>query len=381
MICDQMHLPAKALASHRMSYRRAPLFRAIRVGLAVTPLFLGLQSCGPKEDQSPDSTRVEQATAVHDSAPPTYQSTPENDAQLKRFVSSVLTFTLLHEMGHMIVSEYKVPVLGRPEDAADRFAISMLTPTSATDNQPVHPGGASRPYILMSAALFWDALHKGLGQDKQIQAADWADEHGLPEQRAFSIACLLYGSDTVRFSKLAENVQLSADRQASCVDEAQQNQASWATVIKPHLVENQEPGDLLSPHDAIVGTFYHPIDQGVPEQFKGSLTHAMEVAETNKVLESVAESFNRLTPPPATRTQRNRSVILEVLKGMPAGAPATESMFDYRVVGDACLNKDGEPTINALWDRQAKTLILCYGLVAVIENVGKSLIASQQLKF
>ena len=80
-----------------------------------------------------DRLQAVQAASVQSlPAPTAYPATPENDAKLRRFVSSVLTFSLLHEAGHLLISEYQVPVLGREEDAADRFAVAALaSPGSA----------------------------------------------------------------------------------------------------------------------------------------------------------------------------------------------------------------------------------------------------------
>ena len=45
-----------------------------------------------------------------------------NDAQYMQVLYSELAFVLLHEMGHHLIHEYSVPVLGREEDAADKIA-------------------------------------------------------------------------------------------------------------------------------------------------------------------------------------------------------------------------------------------------------------------
>ena len=43
------------------------------------------------------------------------------------FVVGNTLFVLLHEMGHVLIAEMKLPVLGREEDAADTFAaLAML---------------------------------------------------------------------------------------------------------------------------------------------------------------------------------------------------------------------------------------------------------------
>src|SRR5262245_59789931 len=51
----------------------------------------------------------------------------EDAAKLTSFVVGNLFFVVVHELGHAVISQLKLPVLGREEDAADSFAtLSML---------------------------------------------------------------------------------------------------------------------------------------------------------------------------------------------------------------------------------------------------------------
>src|SRR5215208_5309127 len=47
---------------------------------------------------------------------------PQQRDQLIEFVIGNTLFTLAHELGHAVISEFQLPVLGREEDAADAFA-------------------------------------------------------------------------------------------------------------------------------------------------------------------------------------------------------------------------------------------------------------------
>ena len=57
--------------------------------------------------------------ASADGLPPssTYVPSPENDAKLHMAIDAVLSSVLLHETGHLMISECDLPVLGREEDA------------------------------------------------------------------------------------------------------------------------------------------------------------------------------------------------------------------------------------------------------------------------
>src|SRR5689334_22528436 len=47
---------------------------------------------------------------------------------ITRFVAGNMLFVVLHELGHALISDLGLPVLGREEDAADAFAsVAMLS--------------------------------------------------------------------------------------------------------------------------------------------------------------------------------------------------------------------------------------------------------------
>ncbi len=48
------------------------------------------------------------------------------NAEQLRFVTTNAEFTLLHEMGHLLIHELKLPILGREEDAADQLGFIGL---------------------------------------------------------------------------------------------------------------------------------------------------------------------------------------------------------------------------------------------------------------
>ena len=59
---------------------------------------------------------------------PVFVETPANLARLRHMTESLTTFVVMHELGHFIVDALDAPILGREEDAADRFATLMMTP-------------------------------------------------------------------------------------------------------------------------------------------------------------------------------------------------------------------------------------------------------------
>ena len=53
------------------------------------------------------------------------------------FVVGNTLFVLLHEMGHVLIAEMKLPVLGREEDAADTFAALAMLKVGTSFSQRV----------------------------------------------------------------------------------------------------------------------------------------------------------------------------------------------------------------------------------------------------
>ena len=327
-----------------------------------------------------DRLQAVQAASVQSlPAPTAYRATPENDAKLRRFVSSVLTFSLLHEAGHLIISEYQVPVLGREEDAADRFAVAALASPGTVGVAMSDAKGNPLPHPLLAAALFWETLHARSEANHEELA--WADEHGLPRQRAHMIACLLYGSNPGQFEKLAQQVGIDADRRRSCIKEAAQNQRSWSSVIAPHLASRDDQIAVIVANGT-ANAFYHPVGERGSKALRDALLRAKHTVEDMKVLEGVAEVIRGLKPPPDFGPQRASldqltQKMLENLASKPLTPAEIERKYRFRATADSCLTKDGKAMVNAFWNRDERTIILCYGFVAEVENIGKSLIASR----
>ncbi len=212
-----------------------------------------------------------------------------------------LAFTAYHELGHALVSELDLPVLGKEEDAVDRLAIWILTP----DDPQVGPDA------LIGSMQSW------FRSAEQTAYADiaWWGEHSSDEQRAFQIACLLYGSDPARFAAVADTAGLPEDRQASCQVEAEANDRAWATVLTPHLRPDTRPARL----DTVTIT-YEPAGDFAHE---AALLRQMGLLEELKAL--IEQDFT-LRP------------------GLTLTA---------QVCGEA----------NAFWDPEARQLVICYELV------------------
>jgi hypothetical protein len=141
-------------------------------------------------------------------APP--QSLSPLAVSLDQFTRGTLRFIILHELGHGLVSLYDLPVLGREEDAADRFATFWMSPDSQGEDGT--DAIAAMEWWMASARL----------SDATREQLPWWDEHGMDEQRAYQIACLLYGASPADFGPLAGRMKIPERSRQRCLGEAVQ---------------------------------------------------------------------------------------------------------------------------------------------------------------
>ena len=124
---------------------------------------------------------------------------------------------LFHELGHALVDQWGIPVLGREEDAVDAFSTIFMT-------EIVKKG----EFALAGADFFYYLASSG-----HLKEVDFADEHSLDKQRAYSIACWVYGSNPQQFTSLKK--VLPAERRVRCPDEYRRLKKAWFRLLKPHL--------------------------------------------------------------------------------------------------------------------------------------------------
>ncbi len=142
-----------------------------------------------------------------------------SDTDLGTALASLEYFVLFHEIGHALVDLWNIPVLGREEDAVDGFSTIFMTAF-------VPDGGQ----IALWGADFFDYLGRHEGR---FGRSDFADEHSLDPQRAYSIACWVYGSNPKKYGGLA-NV-IPRERLVRCPAEYRSLRKAWFKFLKPHV--------------------------------------------------------------------------------------------------------------------------------------------------
>ena len=169
-------------------------------------------------------TRIDEAARLLAASDPRIAKLNETQRiRLTEFVVGNTLFALAHEFGHAVISVFQLPVLGKEEDAADTFATLAL----------LHVGTDFSQTVLIDAArgLALLAQHDAeLGEPLRFY-----EEHGLDQQRAYQIACLMYGSDPRRFGDLADRAKLPPERQETCVQDLADAQDSWFRLLQKHF--------------------------------------------------------------------------------------------------------------------------------------------------
>lgn len=152
---------------------------------------------------------------------------PQKATERDNYIIGNTLHVALHEAGHMLIDQLRLPVLGQEEDAADNFA------TIALIDQDTNLGDLA----LADTAHFWFVL----SDSAELQDASFFDEHDLDIQRAYRIVCHLVGVDPEIFDYLAKAANLSEDNYETCGANFELTADSWFSVLEPNKApENHE---------------------------------------------------------------------------------------------------------------------------------------------
>jgi Putative metallopeptidase len=154
--------------------------------------------------------------------------------QILNIYNSEVTFVVLHEVGHGVIDLFKLPVLGREEDAADKFAAFML----------LNHGAA---HVLQNATMFFNdtaiAKFDRFVDEKWAQlnggSSIYGDEHSLDQQRLANVACWGYGVDPTQFYQLVQAIKMPSRRQSMCHAEAEKMFVDIKGLLGDRLLNGQ----------------------------------------------------------------------------------------------------------------------------------------------
>ena len=141
----------------------------------------------------------------------------EDEAYVKMF--DAVRFVFLHEIGHALIDQYKLPITANEEDAADRCS-------SYINLEELGPDGVKA--VIAAASAFQIESKLGASREKNM-----ADEHLLQEQRFYNSLCMIYGSNPDKYSNLLTDGYLPKERAVRCPSEYQRTVDSWVNLLAP----------------------------------------------------------------------------------------------------------------------------------------------------
>jgi hypothetical protein len=114
----------------------------------------------------------------------------------------------LHEIGHALFDQLRIPLLGHEEDAADQFAAFVLLHLNQQTVRDAMGGVA------------W--MYGQEAEEAKVSLGSMANVHGLAGQRFYNTLCMAYGAEPDLFRDLVERKLLPEDRAEGCEDEYRQ---------------------------------------------------------------------------------------------------------------------------------------------------------------
>jgi hypothetical protein len=258
----------------------------------------------PPSNRQQLQARIDAAAVALGSNPRFKKTSLKFRQEIMQFVIGNILFAMLHELGHTAVDEMGLPVLGKEEDEADSFAAVRL----------IRLGSVFSHRVLVEAAKGWFLSVRR--DKKEGDEVHYYDAHGLDQQRAYQIVCLMVGATPLQFKDLADETKLPEDRQKSCVRDYSKASSSWELVLKTHLRSADQPKTKI---DAVYG-------EGQGDR----LESIAQVLRSIKLLETLAERWSESFAWPEPFT----------LEAQTCGFP------------------------NAAWVQATRKLTLCYELVA-----------------
>lgn len=165
------------------------------------------------------------------------------------FARNVILHVVLHELGHALVREFDLPILGNEETLADAFATHYLT--------TYLPERAEAALLARVQSLSIEA--------SEVPRQEWtvAGEHNSDARRAFQIAALSVAADPAKYAAVAEAAGMTADDVRRASDYGTEVHRSWRRVLAPLWMPAGQPsGEARLRHEG-TPLFSSLLDEGL----------------------------------------------------------------------------------------------------------------------
>ena len=178
--------------------------------------------CGEANDfWNPDENTLILCYEDVDNSLKLFSDDPDPAAAARR----IAVGSFYHELGHMAIDIYDLPVTGREEDVADQLAAYWML-------EPVD-GKVNADYVEAAKdTAEWYNLASAAPED--LDESSFSDEHTLDQARAYNFQCWIYGSDIQANADIVDSGRLPEERADQCEDEYSQLARAWAALLEPH---------------------------------------------------------------------------------------------------------------------------------------------------
>jgi hypothetical protein len=139
--------------------------------------------------------------------------------QVTPFAADVVLHVVLHELGHALIREFDLPILGNEETMADAFATCFLT-AHLPERAPAVLEARTRSLMLEAG---------------DVPRGEWTvrGEHDNDARRAFQIAALAVAADPVKYANVAKVVAMTGADVRRARDYGADIHRSWRRILAP----------------------------------------------------------------------------------------------------------------------------------------------------
>jgi hypothetical protein len=149
------------------------------------------------------------------------------DPQPEETARRIAIGSFFHEVGHMVIDIYDLPVTGREEDVADQLAAYELL-------APYADGHVDQDFVQAAkdTAREYFVLSKEGGP---LEQDAFADVHTPDQARAYNFECWIYGSNPDANADVVSSGDLPQGRADGCQGEWDQLVKGWTALLEPHM--------------------------------------------------------------------------------------------------------------------------------------------------
>jgi len=148
-----------------------------------------------------------------------FQSDGMKAEEADRKMFDAVRFAFLHEVGHALIYNYKLPIAANEEDAADRCSSYINIEELGDDG--------------VRAVLAASDAFRIESKQKSSSKRDYSDEHLLQEQRFYNSLCMIYGSNAEKYEYFVKDGYLPKERAVRCPTEYQRTVDGWVNLLEP----------------------------------------------------------------------------------------------------------------------------------------------------